>query len=220
MGDSEIVQALAAAEEHGRVTLTATDAVFISLLTNWIRGIQRVGIRAAAVWALDERTFRTVLPLVKSVSRGLQDGLRVSPIFSANVSLPRSLAGQHKLPGSATYIQAVSLKTLVCQHVLRYGFDLLFLDVDLGLAVWDSGRHARLLWCCAAQPRLVSRSPARSPARLPARSPSKLLRPPLTVQASPPIRAAGCRRQCREHRTHFLTGASRVHWHCLSTAPA
>lgn len=117
--------ALAAAAVNGTVVLTATDASpeFEELLHNWACHVSRVGIQPL-VWALDEATHHK-----------LQARRWIRSIFSSEVRLPESARpNAYKKPSSDEYTMAVALKPIVMLKVLRHGFNVLFLDVDIALS--------------------------------------------------------------------------------------
>lgn len=115
---------LAATASDGIAVLTATDTSpeFEQLLDNWICHVARAGI-PPLVWSLDQATHNKLHPRKD-----------VHTIFSRSISLSeRAKPSAYKKPSSDEYTLAVALKPLVMARVLRLGFDLLFLDVDVAV---------------------------------------------------------------------------------------
>lgn len=122
--DAAIYCSLAATARNGTVVLTATDSSpeFEELVRNWACHLRRVGL-APLVWALDEATHAKL-----SRWRGLR------AVYSPDLRLPADArANEYKKPSSEAYTAAVALKPLVIERVVRLGFDVLFLDVDIAV---------------------------------------------------------------------------------------
>ena len=122
MGDSQIHCVLNTLAWQRLVTLTATDSSreFEALIDNWLCHMQRVRIDPL-IWALDLRTHRKL---------ALRSG--VTSIFSPTIELTARV-NVYKTPSGDEYTQAVALKPLVILRVLRLGFEILFLDVDVAV---------------------------------------------------------------------------------------
>ena len=88
------------------------------------------------VWALDAETHRKVIHQKIGT-------IPMSSIYSQQLLLQQSSFGKEvwnkstintfKVPGGSQYMAAVAFKPLVMREVLKHGFDVLFVDVDVAL---------------------------------------------------------------------------------------
>mmetsp|Transcript_119808 Transcript_119808/g.339573 ORF Transcript_119808/g.339573 Transcript_119808/m.339573 type:complete len:685 (-) Transcript_119808:316-2370(-) len=134
MSDDEIAEVL---EDHAvdkTVWLAMTDSPpeFMPLIDNWICGMRRIGLEPL-VWSLDVSTH------LKVQQKGALS------VYSKDFEVPKTAkAGQFKVPGSDEYMAVIAMKPRLATKILGWGFHLLFLDIDLGLAqdprIWLSER--------------------------------------------------------------------------------
>lgn len=134
MSDDEIAEVLEDHAVDNTVWLAMTDSPpeFIPLIDNWICGMRRIGLEPL-VWSLDLSTH------LKVQQKGALS------VYSKDFELPKTaMAGQFKKPGSDEYMAVIAMKPRLATKILGWGFDLLFLDIDLGLAqdprIWLSER--------------------------------------------------------------------------------
>ena len=119
------------------VAIVATDSnpTFEHLIANWACNLHRVNM-SPLVWALDQATHT-------KIKHQLIGNTRIGSIYSSRLLLLQnpevqalwsSSTNNVKTPGKSAYMAAVAFKPLVMYEVVRLGFDLLYLDVDVGLA--------------------------------------------------------------------------------------
>jgi hypothetical protein len=145
MSDHEIVTTLqrhadfnAGKNRTGKlVAIVATDSspAFEMLIANWACNLRRVNMYPL-VWALDQATHSKLKQQrIGKIFIGSIYSQRLLSLQSPDVqALWRGSVNADKLPGQGAYMAAVAFKPLVMYEVVRLGFDLLFLDVDVGLA--------------------------------------------------------------------------------------
>jgi hypothetical protein len=119
------------------VAIVATDSspAFEMLIANWACNLRRVGLHPL-VWALDQAThLKLNRQQIGKVPIGSIFSQRLLSLQTPEVqALWQQSVNADKLPGESAYIAAVAFKPLVMYEVVRLGFDLLYLDVDIGLA--------------------------------------------------------------------------------------
>jgi hypothetical protein len=137
--DAPLRCTLATVAQNNTVVFTATDSSseFEELLRNWVCHLQRLQI-PPLVWSLDAATHAKL---------GKWRGVR--SVFTESLQLPEDAKpSAYKKPSSHEYTLAVSLKPLVVLGVVRHGFDVLFLDVDVALLAdprpWLHRSHSAL----------------------------------------------------------------------------
>eukprot|EP00614_Pseudopedinella_elastica_P007100 CAMPEP_0172607434 /NCGR_PEP_ID=MMETSP1068-20121228/27622_1 /TAXON_ID=35684 /ORGANISM="Pseudopedinella elastica, Strain CCMP716" /LENGTH=309 /DNA_ID=CAMNT_0013410445 /DNA_START=215 /DNA_END=1144 /DNA_ORIENTATION=+ len=135
MDDSEIKLVLESHAQNGLVTICGTDSSpeFQELIANYACNLKQFGM-CPLIWSLDEATHQKLLG-------GNIGNVPIGSIYSDKLMLQQDSsmqssfkANQFKESGSDAYMAAVAFKPLVMREVLRLGFDLLWLDIDVALA--------------------------------------------------------------------------------------